>query len=229
VNIAIVLAGGRSVRFGGSVPKVIAPLGGKPVLQWSLDVFGHHPWVEAVVLVVSPESRGEIEGSVDWNFRLVVAEGGEDRRQSVFNGLLCAQEHFDSPRTVLVHDGARPFISVSAVDRLCAVADRYSAATLACPSPDTLVEASEVSMVGEGLHEVARFVDRSRAYCVQTPQIFRFDKLYEAHLLYRSILPPPPVYDDCGIFHLAFPADPIALVPGDPTNIKITYPSDLRA
>lgn len=218
------------MRFGGTTPKVIVPLRGRPILQWSLDVFCRHPSVDGVVLVVSRDYRKQIECSVEGNSRLIaIAEGGEDRRQSVFNGLVCAREH--CARTVLVHDGARPFVSAASVDRLWTAFENYSAATLACPSPDTLVEAScrgDTFSTNGDLPHILRFVDRSVAYCIQTPQMFLFDKLHEAHLRYRSTGTPPPVYDDCGVFHIAFPSEAIALVPGDPTNVKITYPSDLR-
>ncbi|MDR1665502.1 MAG: 2-C-methyl-D-erythritol 4-phosphate cytidylyltransferase [Puniceicoccales bacterium] len=215
MNIAIVVAAGRGRRFGEN-NKILAPLGNKPILFWSLETLAQHRLVDRLVGVVSEECRPTMESFSSPKLAGVVA-GGLERFHSVYNGLEFGQHHFGKGHTVLVHDGARPLVDSFTIDRLLQAP--HSAAIPVWPTQETIVQSAESS--------TPIFPDRLHLYTVQTPQVFPLDKLLEAHRKYRNTALPPAVYDDGGLFHWAFPQETIALVEGNQRNLKITTPIDL--
>ena len=198
---AIVVAAGAGARFGGA--KVYAPLGGRRVLDWSLSQARRA--AGGVVLVVAAERLDAPEPDAD-----VVVAGGSTRSASVRNGLAAVPEEAS---LVLVHDAARPLAGVALFTRVKAVltgphADRRAAAAIpGIAVTDTLRRA------GGGT------VDRQDLVAVQTPQAFRAAALRTAHQQ------GPEGTDDASIVEAD--GGRVVLVPGDPTNLKITHPTDL--
>ncbi len=166
---AILLAGGQGTRAGFARPKQLAPLGGKPVLRWSLDALAAHRRVSASVLVASHDVAAAA-GPLPKGW--IAAAPGAERQQSVANALAALSDWPDDA-LILVHDAARPGLGAAVLDRLLAALDSADAAIPVLPVPDTLVEAAD--------GQAGDIVARDRLARVQTPQAFRLGVLRRAH------------------------------------------------
>lgn len=208
---AIIVAGGRGLRMGGELPKQFLPLGGKPVLMRTLELFEGE--VSRIILVL-PEDHIPFwqELCERYHFTLphTVALGGETRFHSVRSGL----SHLPQEGLVAVHDGVRPLVSSALIRRSFEEAERSGAALPACPVTDSLRLRQD-----EGKSEA---VDRSRYVAVQTPQTFDLGRLQQAYEQAYS----PLFTDDASVYEAASLGS-ITLVAGEETNIKLTTPRDL--
>lgn len=170
----ILLAGGVGARSGFAIPKQYQMLGRKPVLQWSIDAFNAHGAVSARVLVSAPDAADHVS-TQGWS----IQAAGAERQASVASGL-AALEDLPDDAIVLVHDAARPGVTVEVIDRLIAAvtADDQCAATPILAVPDTLATLTE----GNGAQGVGDVIDRNGLARVQTPQAFRLGHLRAAHI-----------------------------------------------
>ena len=203
----LIVAAGRGTRAGGDIPKQYRPVGGKPLLRWSAERLCAHPGIAEVRCVIQPDHRALYENAVAG---LSVGEpilGAETRQGSVLAGL----EALDEPSHVLIHDAARPFVSKAVVDRLLAALARHDGAIPALPVADSL---------RRGVDVVEAEIDRTDLHRVQTPQAFHFAPLFAAHRNAAG-----GATDDAEIARAAGMS--VALVEGDPTLFKLTYPGDL--
>ncbi len=193
---AVVVAAGRGTRYGA--PKQHLELDGTPLWQRCRDTFLRHPSIDGVVVV------GDVPDGVP---------GGDRRRDSVFAGL---QRLPENTECVLVHDGARPLVTSSLIDRVlrAMVAGDADGVIPAVPVTDTLKSVASDRVIGT--------VDRSALVAVQTPQAFRLDVLMSAH---RSN-PTDDATDDAGLVEAA--GGTVMVVPGDPDNVKVTFAGDLE-
>lgn len=207
---AVIVAAGSSTRLPGLVPKPFLALGAGTVLERALAAFEQSPIVDQVTIVVGAahvdDLRAHLSGKV-----VSVVPGGHERRASVAAGL----EALPDVAWVVVHDGVRPFVSQDLIRRVVDAAHRCGAATAALPVTDTLKDVTE--------DRVRRTVDRAGLYAVQTPQAFRAALLRDAH---RRVPATEPVTDDAELIERL--GEPVAVVPGEPANIKITTPADLE-
>ncbi|HMA54909.1 MAG TPA: 2-C-methyl-D-erythritol 4-phosphate cytidylyltransferase [Acidobacteriota bacterium] len=207
---AIIVAAGAGKRFGE--PKQFAYLRAKPVLEWTLERFQAHPEVEAIVLVL-PDEQDLKHYRMRYAKILDIVRGGEKRQDSVWQGfrLLTAS----APELVLVHDGARPLVSVDLISRVISAARADGAAVPVLRIEDTIKE------VRDG--RVAGTVDRTFLVRAQTPQGFTYDvlkKAMEAARRDRFIgTDEAALVERVGL--------PVTAVAGDPRNIKITTPVDI--
>jgi len=134
---AIIVAGGRGTRLGAGVPKQLLDLGGRSMLQWSVDAFDEHPAVDEIVLVVPPDLEGFHVGHGEK--ALTIAPGGRRRQDSVASGF---SESSPSADLVLVHDAARPFVRADLISRVIEGAQLYGAAIPARQASDTVKRAA---------------------------------------------------------------------------------------
>jgi 2-C-methyl-D-erythritol 4-phosphate cytidylyltransferase / 2-C-methyl-D-erythritol 2,4-cyclodiphosphate synthase len=222
---AIVVAGGRSARMAGR-DKLLVPIDGRPLLAWTLAALADVRGIERIVLVSAPERVAEIEAA-PWLppvVRAVVA-GGSRRQDSVAAGFT-ALTALAPPtgtgdgvedRVVLVHDGARPAPSVALVEAVIATAARHGAAIPVVPVAETVKRV-------DGEFVVAT-VDRSELATAQTPQGVRQSLLRAA---YERFPPDGPATwtDEAALLEAC--RIPVHVVPGDPSNLKVTLPADLR-
>ena len=192
----IVVAAGSGSRFGG--PKQYEPLGGRRVLDWSIEAA--RTVADGIVLVVAPEHARRTEPGVD-----AVVAGGATRSGSVRAGLAAVPAEAD---VVVVHDGARP-LAGRALFRtvVAAVRDGAAAALPAVPVVDSLRRR------GGGA------VNRTDLVAVQTPQAFAAAALRSAHD------GEPEATDDASLVEAA--GGKVVVVDGSPANVKITHPADL--
>ena len=211
---AIIAAGGAGTRLGAGRPKQLVRLGGVTILQRSVDAFDRCERVDEIVLVVPPAlTGGRAPADTPAGTPLRVVAGGARRQDSVARGF----EAVGGGGIVVVHDAARPFCSSEVIARTIDAARRHGAAAAALPVQDTLKQRS----VGGGRF-VGRTLARDRIVQAQTPQAFRFDVLADAVRLGRTGM---EATDEAGLAERA--GHRVALVEGDPWNVKITTPRDL--
>lgn len=196
----VVVAAGSGTRFGRA--KQYERLGDRRVLDWALTTA--RAVSEGVVLVVTPDSAGRREAGVD-----AVVPGGATRSASVRAGLAAVP---GDAEVVVVHDAARPLAPVSLFEAV--VAAVRAGADAAIPG---VAVASTVKRVADG--RVVATVDRAGLVEVQTPQAFAAAALRQAHA------GDPEATDDAGLVEAA--GGTVAVVDGDPRNIKLTHPHDL--
>ncbi|MEY4592314.1 MAG: hypothetical protein RIR18_1209 [Pseudomonadota bacterium] len=212
----IVPAAGSGSRFGAALPKQYLPLLGKPLLVHTLAALCDHPKITSVSVVLSPDD--ELCASVGDLFRsdklTYLYCGGASRADSVRNGLAALKERSVAEQDwVLVHDAARPCLSLEMLNRLIdTLADDPVGGLLAIPVADTLKRADADNRVAETL-------PREGLWQAQTPQMFRFGLLCDA--LDRF----PSVTDEAGAIEAA--GFQPKLVAGELSNLKVTYQGDL--
>jgi 2-C-methyl-D-erythritol 4-phosphate cytidylyltransferase len=203
----IILAAGRSERFGED--KIFAELQGLPVLLHSVRAFLVAEVVEEIVVVARPGTEFRVAMLLqDLDFPIRVVTGGQRRRDSSLAGVEAACGEF-----VLIHDAARPLVSPELIKRVLASAETYGAAVPVLPMVDTLRYVENGFLKPEVL-------PRAGLVAMQTPQGFRRDLLLPALEECDEDLP-----DDAAA--LLSRGIPVAVVPGDRRNLKLTYPEDL--
>lgn len=207
----IVVAAGEGKRFGFS--KQFALLRGKSVLDWSLEAFEDHEDVSEVILVLKDDSK-----NTDYieRFRKIasIAKGGDKRQDSVLSGFLKIDP--EKSRIVLVHDGVRPLVSKELIDRVIEAAQEKEAVVPAVPLKDT------VKLVDEQV--VTRTLDRDKLFLIQTPQGFLYSTLKAA--LDESRKDDYYGTDEASLVERI--GKKVTVVQGDPKNIKITTPEDIK-
>ncbi len=207
---AVVAAAGRATRMGG-LDKLFAPLGGLPLLAHSLRALEESPLVDVVVLVMGPHNleRGrELVAGLGLGKVQKICLGGQRRQDSVRRGL----ELLPPCRWVLVHDGARPFLTQELIARALEAAQETGAAVPVLPPADTVKEVDDA--------QVVRTLDRSRLRLAQTPQAFAYHLILEAHRRAQE-----EATDDAALVEAL--GHPVRVFPGSPQNIKVTTPHDL--
>jgi len=207
---AIVVGAGSGERMG--TDKIFAMLAGKPVIAWSLDVLQGCPAINEIILVLHKdkiETGKKMVAERGLTRVSAICEGGRLRQDSVRKGL----EQVLGCQWVLVHDGARPFLTNKLIVDGIEAVKRTGAAVAAAPVKDTVKEVD-----GEEL--VTRTLERGLLRVVQTPQVFGADILKEAYLAING-----EFTDDAAVVERA--GYKVKLYPGDYRNIKITTPQDL--
>ena len=190
---------------------------GKPVLYYSLAAFEKSP-IEEIVLVTGAGEEAYCREEIVQKFGIskvkAIVSGGKERWQSSYQGICAASGDY-----VLVHDGARPFITADVISRMMENALLHKAAIAAVPSKDTIKVADENGFVQET-------PERSHLWAIQTPQAFSRELLLSSYQKLISMDNPPVITDDAMVVEYATD-EKVRLVMGDYTNIKLTTPEDL--
>jgi len=208
---AVIAAAGASRRMGGA-DKIFLPLAGRPLLAHVIDVFRNCSLVERIVLVLNETNleRGrELIEEQGFAGKVEVCTGGERRQDSVGEGL----KRLEGCRWAVIHDGARPCISVELIEQGLREARQTGAAIAAVPVKDT------IKVIGAG-GTIEDTPPRNSLWAAQTPQIFRFDIIEEA---YRQAV--GDVTDDAALVEAL--GHKVRVYMGSYENIKVTTPEDL--
>ncbi|MCW0483859.1 2-C-methyl-D-erythritol 4-phosphate cytidylyltransferase [Gaoshiqia sediminis] len=211
-KFALIVAGGSGSRMGAEIPKQFLELAGKPVLMRTMERFAaYDPSIRlALVLPADQTTRwNELCHTHQFTLKHKVAIGGESRFQSVKNGLAL----LPADGLVFIHDGVRPLVTVQTLRNCEETAIKSGNALPVIPVVESLRQ-----LAGDSSHHV----DRSQFRLVQTPQTFRLDLIKKAYLQPES----PRFTDDASVCEAL--GEKINLVPGNPENIKITHPADLK-
>ena len=210
---AVIVAAGASTRMGDAGDKTLADIGSEPLIARTVDVFEQCDAITAITLVVSErnlDAISRLREAKGWRKTMPPLVGGARRQDSVCAGLDALPTECD---WVLVHDGARPFVTPRMIeDGLTAAADT-GAAIAVVPAFDT------VKRVGEG-GRVVETLDRSELAMVQTPQVFRREVLERAHAEVAD-----DVTDDAAMVERT--GVEVRTFDGARSNIKVTTPEDL--
>lgn len=210
----ILPAAGQGKRMGAGINKLLLELNNMPVLIHTLLAFEGDEDCDGMILAVNPEEQDQIKSLLDKykiKKQVIFADGGAERQQSVYSGLKAVS----GSSLVLVHDAARPFITKGLIESLVEAAERDGAAIAAVPVKDTVKKVA-------GNH-VVETIERSSLWAVQTPQAFRVSVLLEAHE--KAELDGFLGTDDASLVERV--PHPVAIVPGDYNNIKLTTREDL--
>ena len=212
---AIVLAGGRGKRMNYHKSKQFIEIKGKPVLVYTLEKFIYNKSIDEVILVLPEDEVDYCKKEVLQKYSVKVDRiviGGKERQDSVFNAL----EAMEKANIVLIHDGARPFISEKIIEEGIKYANIYGAAAPGVTPKDTIKIKNEDNISVDT-------PDRNTLVAVQTPQCFKYDEIYQCH---RKIKEENAIVtDDTSVVERY--GHKVYLYEGDYTNIKITTPEDL--
>lgn len=214
---AIVLAAGSGKRMNSKVHKQYLLLKGKPVLYYSLKAF-EESRIEDIILVVGAGEidfcRAEIVEQYGFQKVRAIVEGGKERYHSVYEGLKAA----GNTEYVLIHDGARPFVSQTIIERTIDAVCQYKACVVGMPVKDTIKIVDEETFAKET-------PNRSNVWMVQTPQAFSYPLIYDAYT--RMLLREDSAITDDAMVVERMTDYKVKLIEGSYQNIKITTPEDL--
>ncbi len=214
---AIILAAGKGTRMNSTVHKQFLELDGYPLLYYTLQAF-EQSIVDDIILVTGEDETAYCRTEIveRYRFRKVkkIIHGGTERYLSVYQGL-CAADDSD---IVLIHDGARPFVTDAIIERTIQAAIQYGSGIAAMPAKDT------VKIVDEEYFSV-RTPARDRVWMMQTPQTFRYTQIRQA---YEKVLEcqSQNITDDAMVLELAS-HESVKIVEGSYYNMKVTTPEDL--
>jgi 2-C-methyl-D-erythritol 4-phosphate cytidylyltransferase len=215
---AIVVAAGAGRRIGGDVAKTFLPIAGRPLVLRTLDRMFAAKTVEQVVLVVAASEMDRCDAllgadSLLCNRPYLLQTGGVTRQQSAKRGLDRISADTD---VVIIHDGARPFVSAALIDRCVESAAEKGAVVVGLPARDT------IKIVGADRLILSTPARRS-LWEIQTPQAFQKELIVAAHR--QAERDGVEVTDDAMVVERL--SKPVFVLEGERTNLKITLPEDI--
>lgn len=209
----LIAAAGSGTRMKSEIPKQFLSVGNAPILAHTLMAFENNSDTDEIVVVTRACDIDRVRKlGEEYNITKLthIAEGGETRQDSIINGLRSVSGEY-----VLIHDGARPFVTDEQISAIVSAVREYGAASLGIPVTDT-VKYTENKYV-------CSTVDREKLYLIQTPQAFKTREILEAHECAEADA--VSVTDDCSVFEAM--GKKVKIVQGSPMNIKITTRDDL--
>lgn len=214
---AIILAGGKGKRMGAPVSKQFIEIKGKPIIYYTIKKFSENKKIDNIVVVLSKDEVGYFKENILEKYNLKVDNiviGGTERQDSVYNGLKSLED--TNTDIILIHDGARPFISDRIIDDGIKFAQVYGACAPGVMPKDT------IKIKNESNFSVST-PDRGSLVAIQTPQVFKFNEILECHekIKINNIV----VTDDTMVAEKF--GYSVYLYDGEYTNIKVTTPEDL--
>ena len=251
-HIAVIVAAGSGKRMKAEVPKILLDLCGEPVLVHTVRAFAECPWIDGIVVVAAEAYVVRIAQLLSVKIPekpLIVTAGGRERADSVYAGLKAVQELLEGDQKgaeyVYIHDGARPFVTQSVLERVRDGVRQHGACLCGVPVKDTIREIgteAPTAAGGSGASAAETEVldgapDRSALRQIQTPQAFDYDLVLNAYELYmhrededaggyeagtREFVPT----DDAGIGEKRT-GHRVYLTAGSYRNIKLTTPEDM--
>jgi len=215
-NTALVVAAGGGSRFGGELPKQFADLLGKPMIAYCLELFERCNLIDEVVLVVAEDYLVYASQKVVDKIRPKkinrLTTGGESRQESVMAGLSACQPGAD---LVVIHDAVRPLLTMDLLRKTIEKAAETGGAILAVPFRES------VKLVEGG--SIVRTLIRDTVWIAQTPQVFRFESILDAHR--RAEAAGNEATDDSELYEQY--CGRVSIIHGSYNNIKITTGGDL--
>ncbi|MCU1569968.1 MAG: family NAD(P)-dependent oxidoreductase [Naasia sp.] len=218
-TVVVVLAGGVGVRAGLGMPKQLARIAGKPIIEHTIAAIDSSPDVDEIIVMMEPHHMEPV--------RKLIADGSYPKLTNVYEGgttrndttQLALEKLGDEELKVLFHDAVRPFVSHQILRDCIDALDEYGAVDTAIPSADTIIEVREENVIVD-------VPPRSKLRRGQTPQGFRLSTIRRAYEK-ASADPGFTATDDCTVVLRYAPNVPIAVVPGSDENMKITEAIDV--
>lgn len=224
--VAVVLAAGSGLRFDPANPKQLVSLAGTPIVGWSIAAFERNPRVTDILVVVNAQVRQAVEqliAAAGYTKVQAVIDGGAERSDSTEAALRMLADHgVPADAKVLIHDSVRPFVSQAQIDGCIDALDEFKAATVACPSTDTILLTQDLG----DRETVVQVPERRHSFRAQTPQAFRFETIRTAYG-WAADDPDFRPTDDTRVVVDYLPNEPVAIVGGSPLNMKVTTQDDM--
>lgn len=219
-NIAVILAGGTGSRLGSSTPKQFFKVAGKMVIEHTIDVFNHHPLIDEIAIVIHPDYENMMEEIVlknQWKKVKKILKGGKERFMSSLSAIKAYNHQPDT--NLIFHDAVRPLISPQIIDEVILALKKYNAVDVAVAATDTIIQ------VDNSRNEITSIPNRNFLRRGQTPQAFKLSVIERA---YNLALQDPTFVctDDCGTVVKYLPNEPVFVVGGAESNMKLTYKED---
>jgi ribitol-5-phosphate 2-dehydrogenase (NADP+) / D-ribitol-5-phosphate cytidylyltransferase len=219
-NVAVILAGGTGTRIGLKIPKQLINVAGKPIIEHTIAAMHQSPLVDEIVVMMAPGFLDEVHSIVkhgDYVKVTQILEGAPTRNETTTAALAALG---DEECNVLLHDGARPFVSQKIIAANVEALRTHEAVGTAIPSADTIIQ------VQHNQNSIADVLPRHLLRRVQTPQSFRLSTIRAAYAK-AARDPNFTATDDCTVVLRYLPEIPIAVVAGDARNMKVTEPIDV--
>lgn len=221
MNIAVLFAGGVGSRMkAGTVPKQFLEIHGKPVIVHTLELFEHHPQIDAIAVAILPSARLELEKLIrrfDIEKVRWIVEGGSTGQESRHNALKAVAADCPDDSVVLVHDGVRPLINAEIISANIDLVERKGNAITCSKVTETIVESHD--------HLLTDVIPRDHLYAAQAPQSFRLGQILD--LYDRAVAEGEnDSIDSCSLMHKY--GLRINRITGPKSNIKITTADDLH-
>ena len=214
---AIILAGGKGKRMRSAISKQFIDIKGKPIIYYTLKKFSENKKIDNIIVVLPEDEVKYFKENILKKYELRINKiviGGKERQDSVYNALKSLKN--SSTDIVLIHDGARPFISERIINEGIKFAEIYGAAAPGVMPKDTIKVKNEKNISVDT-------PNRANLVSIQTPQVFKFDEILECHekIRYNG----EKVTDDTMVVEKY--GYSVYLYDGEYTNIKVTTPEDL--
>ena len=214
---AIILAGGKGKRMRSAISTQFIDIKGKPIIYYTLKKFSENKKIDNIIVVLQEDEVKYFKENILKKYELRINKiviGGKERQDSVYNALKSLKN--SSTDIVLIHDGARPFISERIINEGIKFAEIYGAAAPGVMPKDTIKVKNEKNFSVDT-------PNRANLVSIQTPQVFKFDEILECHekIRYNG----EKVTDDTMVVEKY--GYSVYLYDGEYTNIKVTTPEDL--
>lgn len=220
-KIALVFAGGTGQRMGANIPKQFLKICGKEIIIKTLELFENNKSIDEIYVVCIKEWREYLENLIKKYSLIKVAkivDGGVTGQDSIYNGL-CAINSNYSDAFVIIHDGVRPLVSDTTINKCICCLEKNGSAVTVTPNFETPVISNDGIIVNE-------IIDRKKMYNAQAPQCFKLSDIMHCHKLERnSEKPYDGVVDSCSL--MCKYGYKSALVEGNRGNVKVTTVEDL--
>jgi len=219
MNIAIILAGGIGTRLKSEIPKQFLKICKKTIIEYSLDVFEQHPFIDEIAIVIHKNYLMEMKKIVtNGGYKKVrkIIAGGKERHDSSWEAIKTYQNFPES--NLLIHDAARPLIDAKTISEVIDALEKYNAVTVAIPVTDTIYNVEH--------NLIQQIPNRKYLMQAQTPQAFKqhiLQKAYQQAIQDKYFT----ATDDGSVVAKYIPTEPVFVVTGSESNLKITHKKDI--
>ena len=177
-NTALIPSGGTGKRIQSPIPKQYIKVLGKEILAYTLETFQNSNLIDEIIIPAEKRYFNTIEDIKEkYNITKLtnIVEGGKERQDSVYNALI--SKNFKEEDYIIVHDAARPFLSITLLNNAINYAHNFDSVVVALKARDTIISGNDY---------VQNYIDRSNLYYAQTPQIFKFKILIDSFVIAQN-------------------------------------------
>ena len=217
MNSVVIVSAGRGSRMKSDINKQFLKIGGKEVIAHTVERFYNNKNIGEIIIVVREDEKEFFQENIINKYgykNIKIAFGGKERQDSVYNGL---QEVDKNCSIVLIHDGARPFVTNEIIEKSIKCAQKYNCAIVGIPVKDT------IKIVNEN-NDVCNTPNRNTLWSIQTPQVFEYSLIMKAHEKAKD----DKYYGTDDSMLMEYLGYNVKVVEGSYDNIKITTPEDLK-
>lgn len=223
MNIGLMLSGGTGSRIGGDIPKQYQKINGKRIISFSLDSLVNSEYIDGICIVASKEWQEKLNEELTEKAKSKVicyAYPGDNRQMSIYNAMTAVREVIKVSKedTVFIHDAARPYLTEEMIKKYVDAVNGHDGLLPVLSMKDTVY-------ISEDGKKVTSLINRKNVYAGQAPEVFRFEKYYEAN----KVLLPDKIRNINGSTEPAIMAGmDVVMVQGEEKNTKITTVEDME-